>query len=279
MLAGRVARSIRTLAYRSGLFHPACLPVDGGRWLVRTAQGFPLYCLAADQSVSPGLALSGIWEPRVTRAFERCIRSDSDVVVEVGANIGYFTVAMARRIPAGRYFAFEANPAAFGLLKSNIALNLLWNVTAEQSLVADRKRSIEFNCLGRHLGSGSIADFGKDYLDAHADTKTTIVMEAITLDERLAGTGRVDVLKIDAEGAEPLILAGARDLIRNNRNLRIVMELNGPMVANFEDPQKLVSSLVDQGFEVFEISHARQPRRIAWREIDARRQYELMCTR
>jgi FkbM family methyltransferase len=122
------------------------------------------------------------------------------VFVDIGANVGLYTLWAARRLgEQGRVLALEPNPVAFGRLTVNLALNgLAGRVTALQWGVADREGAFELHLDATNLGGGSLVETGGE----------TIRVPCKPLDDLLAahGIARVDILKIDVEGAEELVL-------------------------------------------------------------------------
>src|SRR5512138_2867115 len=81
-----------------------------------------------DPGDSMGLAIQGTYEPEETEAVLRSVKSGM-VVVDIGANIGYYTLLFARLVgPQGRVIAFEPDPATFALLKKNVDSNQHRNV-------------------------------------------------------------------------------------------------------------------------------------------------------
>jgi FkbM family methyltransferase len=122
------------------------------------------------------------------------------VFVDIGANVGLYTLWAARRLgEGGRVLAVEPNPVAFGRLTCNLALNgLEGRVTAVPCGVADREGAFDLHLDATNLGGGSLVETGGE----------TIRVPCLPLDGLLAAHGieRVDILKIDVEGAEELVL-------------------------------------------------------------------------
>ncbi|MDP9442272.1 MAG: FkbM family methyltransferase [Actinomycetota bacterium] len=131
------------------------------------------------------------------------------VAVDVGANIGVLTRLMAELAPRGRVYAFEPAAENFGYLRRNVGG--LGHVDVRRAAVLDRDGpvNLEFNeayPAGSFVGEhGELVDGVR--LDSWADE---------------VGLTRLDVLKIDVEGAEPSVLAGARELIRRCRPVTVV---------------------------------------------------------
>jgi FkbM family methyltransferase len=158
----------------------------------------------------------GHYEPHVLAALGRAVQPDS-VCLDIGANIGVVTVFLARHCPAGSVHAFEPGATTFGYLATNIAANHLTNVASHQFGVYDRTTSLHLSVHPTHPGGAFVSETG-----IREGTGETI--RVVALDEWVPtmGLDRVDVVKIDVEGAELRALRGAENLLRRHRPLLIV---------------------------------------------------------
>jgi FkbM family methyltransferase len=144
------------------------------------------------------------------------------VVLDVGANIGYYTVQFARISgPTGRVIAFEPNPVMVAELKSNIELNDLSNVQVEQVAL--------FNCNGEanlHCPLPGREACGTLFPIQTFELKDLIKVKTRTLDDFLkeAGWRFVDFMKVDVEGAERSVFQGASETLRGERKPVIFFE-------------------------------------------------------
>jgi FkbM family methyltransferase len=189
-----------------------------GTVLVKTGDSF-LYVDLADEVMTPTL-LGKVRKRYELELFESLLRPGM-VVLDVGANIGYFTVTSARRVgDSGRVYAFEPETHNFDLLLKNIDLNGLTNVAPVQKAISDREGSRTLFVSRYNLGSHSFA------AENAPDSEARVEVETVTLDEfwqSSLGAGRVDLMKMDCQGAEALIVDGAQRLLAKN-DLRILME-------------------------------------------------------
>ena len=95
---------------------------------VRVHGGFRLRLNTSD-AIGSVLATSGEWEPNIAAVFPALLRP-GDTCVDVGANIGYYSLLAAQIAgPSGRVYAVEQEPNTYGILHSNIQLNAAANVT------------------------------------------------------------------------------------------------------------------------------------------------------
>lgn len=142
-----------------------------------------------------------------------------DVVVDAGANFGYYTVLTgAATGPAGAVHAFEPDPEAFKLLMENVALNALANVTLHDVCLGADDAEVDFHLMEESAFSG-LSPTGR------ARSRGTMRTTMRRLDSVLAEQGAPTVtrMKIDVEGHEYAVLAGARETIRRSRDVLILM--------------------------------------------------------
>jgi FkbM family methyltransferase len=248
---------------------PQGVYVGGGRVLTTTVNGQRLFVDARDLSLSPGLILDGTWEPHVTRALITLVKAGM-TVVEIGANVGYFTTLLGRLVGGqGCVRAFEANPALFDLLTENIDINgLVPFVRAEPMLVCDTCGERQINLLERHHGSGSMLSFGDEFLALYHERKTTIAVPATTLDEYWRGEARaIDLVKMDAEGSEPMIVEGMHNILAQP-HLTVVCEFVKPFFAA-GDPsaEGFLDALLAYGFVLCKITDSGDIAPVSSREV------------
>jgi FkbM family methyltransferase len=165
------------------------------------------------------------------------------VMLDVGANFGFYSIAIAARLRQHCLIhAFEPNPATFDRLQKNIRLNTSRAVTAHEMGVSDRAGHAAVVEVRGHSGAA--------YLGPGADVVVT------TLDDfcEHAHVDRVDLIKIDAEGAELRILRGAARVLHRCRPT-ILLELNAPTLEReHSSPAQVLAHLRAFGYRVYTIS-------------------------
>ena|GEM_PF-988821 len=132
-----------------------------------------------------------------------------DTFVDVGANAGYYSVVAGRIVgPRGRVVSIEPVPETFELLRENVALNGLGNVATFANACWNAREGLTMTLPGGYYGLASLATplGGR-----------RIPVEAIPLDALTADLPSVQVLKVDAEGAELEVLEGAADTLAKTR--------------------------------------------------------------
>lgn len=199
-----------------------------------------------DEGVTPFLLGQGIYEKFETELFLSAVEPGM-VIADVGANIGYHTLLAAMATEGeGRVFAFEPEPVNFALLVRNVELNEYPNVTAVQRAVS--------NEAGEALLFRDESNWGAHSLsDGNVSEEDTLRVETVTLDGYFeqAGVDRIDVLKLDVQGAEGLALEGARRVLQSP-DILVFTEFWPSGLSNVgTDPVGLLEWLKDEGFRLY----------------------------
>ena len=225
-------------------------------------QGSKMLLNPNDAIVSRVIRRDGIWEPLETKVFTRELRK-GDIVVDVGANIGYYTLLAARLVGStGHVYAFEPEPEAFALLERNVALNGYDNVTLVPKALGRESGTLQLFVAKRNRGDHRVYD--------PSGKRGAIDVPVVTLDEALAqwAPAHVDFLKVDTQGAECMILDGARQTIAEHPELQIVMELTPHFLAAVgDDPRVCLERLATAGYSFVDIRE--WERKLVPTDIDA----------
>jgi FkbM family methyltransferase len=202
--------------------------VGGDRILVATTWGGRLLVPADDLSLMPELVARGTYDVPFTAFVQRHLRP-GDVAVDVGAHVGLFTLLMAYQVwDHGRVIAYEPNPRLLALLRDNVAMNWLDDrVEIVPRAVAATDRRVELRAPRRFQMLGTIRSPDDDkLLSGHrTDTVDTIEVRTEPLDARMARIERIDLIKVDVEGAEEQVFAGMSELLRAGIVRRVCFEL------------------------------------------------------
>jgi len=171
------------------------------------------------------IAFTGFYELPLSRIIAAHARkSGGGLMVDVGANYGDFALLWAAASPQHRVIAFEASPRNHAPVRENARLNGLEQQIEVRELALGREaRTLEFSLGGdEQTGWGSFALAGA--------VQTTHV-PVVTLDSQLPADTVIELLKIDAEGADTWVLRGARGLLENKRIKHIYFEQNKERMA------------------------------------------------
>lgn len=177
--------------------------------------------------------------------FLESIAEQGMTAIDVGANTGMTTVAIAKRIgKKGRLYSFEPLPDPLGILKRNLCSNGLRNVKAYQLAVTDHVGRVDVYEKG--LSSGIVFEVGARKFD----------VSTITVDRFIIGEGvkRLDLLNMDCEGSELIVLRGAKETLRANK-LRIFCEIHHDFLRQLgQSISDIVQYLAELRFEVRAVS-------------------------
>ena len=177
-----------------------------------------------DLHVSKALQESGVWEAYETQLIYELLEP-GDSFIDVGANIGYYTLLAAKLVGLqGRVVAFEPEQRNFALLSANVALL----DDAEQSVVvlenaglSHENAQAEIYLSDDNFGDHQIYDAG---LSRQASS-ITLLKGADYLRKLDSPIKRINVLKIDTQGAEMKVMAGLKDVIQNSLpDINIIIE-------------------------------------------------------
>lgn len=203
------------------------------------------------------------------RLFEREIPKGG-TVVDVGANIGFYTIPFARAAgPTGKVFAFEPEPVNLGYLKKNLKENTISNVTVVSKALGDHNGKIDLFISAWNPGGHQIWDL-KDKIeslphatdeqkqlleDEHGDVRPKILVELVTLDEYFRDYAKpIHFVKMDVEGAEGGVLAGMRDLLKRHKDIKFHFEFIPSVMRLFgTDPKAFLDELEGLGFSFYSL--------------------------
>lgn len=171
------------------------------------------------------------------------------IFLDIGANAGLYTVLAAKRVGAqGRVIAFEPAQRNLELLKRNIELNALTNVTIVPRAVGNKMGPCQFG-VSRDGAMNSLARTG--HPGQQIENWQTVEMTTLDAAIRDLKLPRIDFIKIDVEGAEKLVFEGARETLAVNPNVTILFEAADIAATAFDyTARSLLADLTSQGFSL-----------------------------
>ena len=211
--------------------------IDGhGLWF-QTKHGFFVYSNLQDRILE--LESAPEWEVMETSFVLNNVK-ERDVFIDVGANIGYFSMLAARQ-RAKAIFSFEPVPKTYEMLAKNIAYNGFEGIVRTFNLaLGSEEQTLEFT---DSIGPKNHVRY---YTDDNHSKKRTIKVRATTLDKFVAGTEEIkqmDFIKIDVEGFDYNVLLGAKNCIARFEPT-VLIEVQAHRLAKF-------NSSPDQIFDFF----------------------------
>jgi FkbM family methyltransferase len=217
-----------------------------GRFVARLAGdlgGARFECDLGDV-IAREVCLTGYYEPPVTRLAQRLMKRGG-IVVDAGANWGYFSLLAAPAVGGeGKVIALEPDPRQFARLARNLEMNQFANVTALQIAAASRDGMV--GLLGY---ADDAANRGVSRIADTAGAAHRFEVPCTTIDRLTDSCARVDMVKIDVEGAEGDALAGMRDGLAAARYASIVLELHPAVLRERGvDPAECLATLQAHGY-------------------------------
>jgi FkbM family methyltransferase len=216
--------------------------LGNGEILCRILATYLLYGDTTDVGILPHLCLNGYWEPWLTLAMLQAVRPGW-ACLDIGANHGYYALVLAGAVgPQGRVLALEPNFKLAEMVRKSLEVNGFNDRAQIKALAASAQAgdTVKLVVPNGNTGHASI----------HRDpTATDQVMEVetVTIDALTADWERVDLIKIDTEGAEEGIWQGMKETIRRNPNINIVLEFGS---ARYADAKTFLEEIQAEGFRL-----------------------------
>jgi FkbM family methyltransferase len=205
--------------------------------------------LFLDKEDSLMLSIKNNEHENLETEYVKRIIQKGDTVIDLGANIGYYTLIFAKLVgKLGHVFAFEPEPSNFELLSKNVKENKHENVTLVQKATSNKNSKIKLYVSKRNLASHRIFDAG--------DKRKSIEIDVITLNEYFKkNTNPIKIIKMDIEGAEGATLLGASKIIENSKDIIIMMEYFPKLIKKFGMiPKEILKSLIEKNFKLFNMN-------------------------
>jgi FkbM family methyltransferase len=185
------------------------------------------------------------WEPNETWVVRRLLRP-GDVFVDIGANIGYFSLLGGRAVgDRGRVIAIEPTPPTVAKLEDNLKMNGLKNIKVHELAVLDRPGTVRIHQPhDDNIGANTLRPSG--YSERYWD------VSAATLDDLLIGEPRIRLVKLDLEGAELLALRGFIKHLSSPEGPLVLCEVTDRFLRELGGSARdLFSLMADYGYEAF----------------------------
>lgn len=186
-------------------------------------------------------------EPQTRKIFMQNVRK-SDIVFDIGAQYGLYTLLASKLAYDGLVYAFEPEDDNFYLLVMNVSDNKCSNVYVKKLLI-DKESGKKELIVYRGSDSHSL------YLHPRQPIRCRISVSSMSIDDFVKEENVYpDFLKIDAEGNEYNVLLGASELLSRKKDLRMIVEFEPDylMRANVE-PDELIRLIMTYGFRIFVI--------------------------
>jgi len=217
------------------------------------AWGFSMLVDVRDPAISKPILALREYEPSVTRVLAALLRERTRFL-DIGANIGFFSLLAARRMTGGKVWSIEPDPVNARLLRANVALNgLEGSVEVLEAAASDADGEVWFSDLGHGAAIGSRftskveSMLRERSLPGAAAPKP---VAAIAADNALRGQ-RVELVKVDVEGHEPLVFDGMQRILAEDRPV-VVSELAPGTIRHITgtDPLRFLESVTAHRYQL-----------------------------
>ncbi|MPZ07157.1 MAG: FkbM family methyltransferase [Nitrososphaeraceae archaeon] len=173
-----------------------------------------------------------------------------DFVVDMGANIGYYTLLLARLVgPNGNVSAFEPSPTNCEILKKNVEINGYRNVEINQKAISDKSGKARL-----HL-SVNPADnrIRRDHPESGEGKSDYVDVETVSLDDHFSTRDKsINFIKMDIQGGEYSAVLGMQRVLANNKNIKIMAEFSPKLLYEFgARPSDFLHILQQKGFLIY----------------------------
>jgi FkbM family methyltransferase len=186
------------------------------------------------------------------------------VFIDIGANIGYFSLLIANNVPTAKVISFEPARDIFLKLKENISINNIKNITPFNAAIGEMNEEKELFISGAdNLGMSSFQQ------PENFSGKKEIV-QVLTIDDwfKRAGLAKIDVIKLDVEGSELSALKGMSEVLQSFKPM-VIVEINPETLAMFGLKSATIHNYLDKfNFKGFIISEAGELTKIGENEIN-----------
>lgn len=219
--------------------------VGGDTAVCRVLGRYKLYVDTQDFGLSVHLMMDGYWEMWLTEVIARTVRPGM-LAVDVGANLGYFSVLMADLVGGeGRVHAFEPNAALAARLRKSVTANGFGEMlTVHQTALGDVDGALFHLVIPENDPKNGFLTPAGEGSDAFPDVLAVRRLDSYP--ELLD----LDVIKIDADTAEPAIWRGMRGIFDRGRAMTIFLEFNN---ARYAAPRDFLAEITAEGFSLARI--------------------------
>jgi FkbM family methyltransferase len=210
---------------------------------------FKIYASTSDTDIGQSIIKSKIWEPHVTDALKKVL-GVGDVFLDLGANIGYFSLLAASIVQeSGKVISFEPNIQNLHLLYLSILENHFNNIKVYPLAASVSSQILKITSFG---SNGFLEKPSDDIVQSNFQ-----FIQSVIVDELLHSEEKVDVVKMDIEGYEPLALRGMDKLIKKH-NPVIITEFSPWHIKRRSqiEPLEYLKQLAHYGYSLFIIEQS-----------------------
>lgn len=214
--------------------------------------GVKMVCPEGEHRVAPIESLNFLDYETIDSAMIMRLVSPEDCVVDIGANMGWYSINIAKRFPKCKVYAFEPIPKTFSCLSENIKLNNVNNIQALQFGLSTEKQDLTFYFYPEGGVNASLANVSGredvELINCHVEKLDDFVVQ-----NKL----KVDFIKCDVEGAELFAFKGGLKTIQRDKPI-VFTEMLRKWSAKFNyHPNEIISMFSEIGYQCFYCSEDR----------------------
>lgn len=252
---------------------------------IHTSDGHRFFLDANDHHISLHVMEYGHWEDHVRDVMMQILKPGS-TFVDVGGNVGLHTLFAGSIVgTGGKVFVFEPLPHMFNTLKLNIDINGMGGIiTPYQMAVSDTEEVRSFSNFRSHSAMSGFT-VPQARLDAFNESENSSVeiieVQTTTIDKKFAGQ-RIDGLKIDVEGYEALVVRGAHNVIKDNLDIKLIIEWEPKLVERTQGSESMAESVAffrSQGFIPYLAQWRESLKQVSWDEAPYLEKGDLILSR
>jgi len=224
------------------------------------------------------LSINKIYEEYETEVVKKIIKK-GDIVLDLGANIGYYTLIFAKLVgDKGKVFAFEPEPNNFNLLKKNVEVNGYQNIVLIPKAVSSKTEKHKLYIFDEDTGSHTIIETEKN--------QKYIEIDSVCLDDYFVKfDGKINFIKMDIEGYEGEAIKGMTSLLQKSDRIGILMEFAPYLIEKSGmKPDEYISLFNDPNWKIYVLNRRKKKTTPAnmkelWKKnvIKNKAHYNLLC--
>jgi FkbM family methyltransferase len=219
---------------------------DGEVVMTSRQHGISIVCDKDDKRIVPIEILNfGNYEKTDADMICRLVPNGAHVL-DIGANVGWYSILLGKRSPSNQIWAFEPIPKTHAYLEKNLSLNSIKNVKAHRLGFSDKEADLKFYYYAGGSGNASSAKL------AEGEALEEIACHVQPLDAFMQGKDfSIDFIKCDVEGAELMVFKGARQTLEKHQPI-VFSEMLRKWSAKFSyHPNEIIALFSGLGYRCF----------------------------
>jgi FkbM family methyltransferase len=209
-------------------------------------KGVKMICPPGDHRVAPIEALNFLDYETIDSAMIMKLVSPNDCVVDIGANMGWYSINIAKTYPSCKVHAFEPIPKTYGYLEKNIKLNQLGNIFPHHFGLSSERKDLTFYFYPEGSGNASSANLS-ERKDAELVTCHVEKLDDFVITNKL----HVDFIKCDVEGTELFAFQGAVETLKRDKPI-VFTEMLRKWAKKFDyHPNEIIKLFTSLGYHCF----------------------------